>query len=52
MQEISQLDEELLASQEGISSMRLVGWLVGWLVGLLVGYLVGGSGRRKGDAEK
>jgi hypothetical protein len=33
MQGISWLAEELLASQEGLCSVELVGWLAGWLAG-------------------
>jgi hypothetical protein len=33
IQGISWLTEDLLASQDGLCSMELVGWLVDWLVG-------------------
>jgi hypothetical protein len=34
--EVSRLGEEMLASQKGLCTMGMVGWLVGWLVGLFV----------------
>jgi len=34
--EIHWRDEWLLASQEGLCSMEMLGWLVGWLVSYLV----------------
>jgi len=40
MRVISRLSKELLASEERLSSMELVGWPVIWLVGWLVGWLV------------
>jgi hypothetical protein len=40
---ISWLGRELLALQEGLGFVELVGWLVGWLVGRSVGWSVGWS---------
>jgi hypothetical protein len=37
---ISLIAEQLLASQEGLCSVELVGWLVAFLVGWLVGRLL------------
>jgi hypothetical protein len=45
MQIISRLSKKLLASQERLSSMELLGWPVIWLVGWLAGWLVGWSAR-------